>query len=216
MCLLSSSNPSNSNSKKPSNSFKKLSSSPLSPSNSPKTLQILKNPFQKPGKFRDSSPRRTKERKKGKGSEKKDKPISTLRSHPTPSFFPREKRKGKKKNTHPFAMHNHALPPRPSPRATSSGKPPSSLSKSITASGRVPPPPHDFLFLDSRRENPPPTPPPHSPRTRFAHELFTTGRKWLSIDNPASTARFHRYKRRESERANERERERQRERWRYR
>lgn len=174
MCLLSSSNPSNSNSKKPSNSFKKLSSSPLSPSNSPKTLQILKNPFQKPGKFRDSSPRRTKERKKGKGSEKKDKPISTLRSHPTPSFFPREKRKGKKKNTHPFAMHNHALPPRPSPRATSSGKPPSSLSKSITASGRVPPPPHDFLFLDPRRENPPPTSPSplssNSIRPRVIHD----------------------------------------------
>lgn len=109
MCLLSSSNPSNSNSKKPSNSFKKLSSSPLSPSNSPKTLQILKNPFQKPGKFRDSSPRRTKERKKGKGSEKKDKPISTLRSHPTPSFFPREKRKGKKKN--PSVRHAQPCPP---------------------------------------------------------------------------------------------------------
>lgn len=71
--------------------------------------------------------RKEKERKrKGKQKKKKDKPFD-----PTP-----EKRKGE--NTDPFAMHNHA--PRPSPRATSSGKPPSSLSKSITASGRVSPP----------------------------------------------------------------------------
>lgn len=142
---------------------------------SPETLQIFKkilkkSTSKKPAKFRDANPRRTKGRKrkeKGKGSKKKKKINPSIPPH----HFSPEKRKGE--NTDPFAMHNHA--PRPSPRATSSGKPPSSLSKSITASGRVSPPsPHDFLFLDPRRENPPPASPSPLPsnsiRPRVIHD----------------------------------------------
>lgn len=174
------------------------------PLSSPETLRILKkSTSKKPAKFRDANPRRTKGRKrkeKGKGSKKKkkDKPFD-----PTPPIFPQKKEKEKTPIHSPCTTM-----PRVQVLAPLRAENPRRLSRNrspLPVAFLPPLPTISFSSTRAARIHLPP-PPPHSPPTRFAHELFTTGRKWLSIDNPASTARFHRYKRRASERA----------RWRYR
>lgn len=148
---------------------------------------------------RESKKNKRKEKKrkrKGKQKKKKDKPFD-----PTPPIFPQKKEKEKTPIHSPCTTM-----PRVQVLAPLRAENPRRLSRNRSPLPVAFLPPLPTISFSSTRAARIHLPPPHSPPTRFAHELFTTGRKWLSIDNPASTARFHRYKRRASEE----------ERWRYR